>query len=215
MALLQQAIGGEKTAKLAVEANPIAAHALDKTVHHHQGNRQRCEALDELLIGIDLMRRHQHQAVHAAIDQQTYDLFLMFRGHIGIHDEEGIPPLATPDLQISGERGEEPALDIGDDQAERPGLLHNQATGDLVGDIAFARRDLFDPLAVFFGNAARAVVENERHGRRGNPTSWAISLSVTLAAILPSRKKDGRRAHADARCNIAAHTRNLGQRLYH
>ena len=69
-------------------------------------------------------------------------------------------------------------------------MLHDEASGDLVGDVALAARRLEDALATRLADFARAIVQDERHGRDREPHLSGDVLQRHLSHSATSRSRN-------------------------
>ena len=166
MPLVEQVLGCQVSAELAVESNLVARRVLNRAVDHHHGHDTGLELLHEQGVGRDLLGGDEEDAVGAAVDQQANQVGVVLGLAVGVHDEQGVSALAAAHLEVAGKRGEEAAHDVRHDKAEGPRLLHHKAARDLIGHIALLRGDFLDAPTILIRDAAGTVVENERHRRR-------------------------------------------------
>ena len=160
--MAQQVVRREVSAKLVVVAHAVAAHAIKKAVDHHERHRQLRKVIDELSVGGELVRDHEEDPVDTAVHQQPHQLDIALGGSDRVCDQQQVALLAAENLEAVGERGKVSALDVGHDKPKRMRLLHDQAAGNLVGNVVLTLRDLLDATAVLLAHATRSVVEDER-----------------------------------------------------
>ncbi|VWL96737.1 Uncharacterised protein [Collinsella intestinalis] len=144
MSLVEQVLGCQVSAELAVESNLVARRVLNRAVDHHHGHDARLELLHEQGIGRDLLRGDEEDAVDTAVDQQTNQVGVVLGLAIGVHDEQGVSALAAAHLEVASKRGEEATHDVRHDEAEGPRLLHDEAARNLIGHIALPRGDFLN-----------------------------------------------------------------------
>ena len=109
---------------------------------------------------------------------------------VGIGDKESIALFTAGYFELFCQGREEATLDIGNDDAQRVGLLRNQAAGDLIGDVVKTLGKIEHQSTFFLAYPHGFSVEDKRNrsNRKARFTCDIFEANALLHGMLPLLK---------------------------